>query len=86
MTPLPPEKPIGPSSKNRRESDAGTAGWYRMSGVGLEFIVAVGFLGAIGYYLDRRLDASPLFLLIGGGIGFAVGLWIVIRTAMKSFK
>jgi F0F1-type ATP synthase assembly protein I len=85
MTPLPPEKPKHPD-RPKPGSDAETAGWYRMTGVGIEFIVAIAMLGAAGYYVDRWLNTRPVFLLIGGGIGFAVGLWIVIRTAMKSFK
>ncbi len=51
------------------------AGWHRMTGVGIEFIVAVGLMGGIGYGLDRWLDTSPWLMLVGGVIGFAVGLY-----------
>ena len=57
-----------------------------MTGLGLEFIVAVAVMGAIGWYADKKFDTSPWFLLVGGGVGFTVGLWNVIRVAMKSFK
>ena len=70
----------------RRESESSTVGWHRMTGLGLEFIIAVAVMGGIGWYADKKLDSSPWFLLVGGALGFAVGLWNVIRVAMKSFK
>jgi len=36
----------------------------------------------VGWWLDRRMDSAPLFLLIGLGLGVAVGLWEVGRVAL----
>jgi ATP synthase protein I len=62
------------------------ASWYRMAGVGIEFVVAVGLFAAIGYGLDRWLNTKPWLMLVGMGLGFAVGLRSMIKLAMKSFK
>jgi F0F1-type ATP synthase assembly protein I len=34
---------------------------------------------AVGYFLDRWLHTSPLFTLLLGGLGFAGGIYEVIR-------
>jgi F0F1-type ATP synthase assembly protein I len=34
---------------------------------------------ALGYFLDRRLHTSPVLTLILGGLGFAGGIYEVIR-------
>jgi F0F1-type ATP synthase assembly protein I len=57
-----------------------------MTGLGVEFMVAVALMGGIGWWADGRFGTKPWLTLVGVGVGFAVGLWIVIRTAMKSFK
>lgn len=62
------------------------ASWYRMTSVGLEFMVAIALFGAIGWALDRWLGTDPWLLLVGCGVGFAVGLWVMIRMGMKSFR
>jgi F0F1-type ATP synthase assembly protein I len=69
-----------------RKPDDDFSGWFRMTGLGVEFIAAVGLLGGIGWYVDKHAGTSPVFILIGGGFGFAVGLWIIIKAAMKSFR
>ena len=62
------------------------AGWYRMAGVGTEFIAAIGVFAAVGYFLDRWLGSSPWLVLAGAGLGFAVGLWLMYKAARDSFK
>lgn len=62
------------------------ASWYRMTGVGIEFVVAVALFTAIGYFADRWLGTSPWLLIAGAGLGFAIGLRAMIKMAMKSFK
>ncbi|MEA2708439.1 MAG: synthase protein [Phycisphaerales bacterium] len=70
----------------RTSEDATLASWYRMAGVGIEFVVAIALFVGIGYAIDRWRGSSPWGILIGAGIGFAVGLRSMIRVAMKSFK
>lgn len=70
----------------RPHADSSMASWHRMTGVGIEFIVAVALMGGIGYGLDRWLDTSPWLMIVGGVIGFAVGLYNMARAAKKSFR
>src|SRR5688572_625710 len=62
------------------------AGWYRMAGVGIEFIVAIALFVGIGYAIDRWRGSSPWGVLVGAAIGFTIGLRAMIRAAKKSFK
>lgn len=79
------------SSPNDKRPPAGKSerslqSWYRMTGVGFEFIVAVLLFGGIGWFIDDRLGTVPWFMIAGGGFGFAVGLYILIRTANRMFR
>jgi F0F1-type ATP synthase assembly protein I len=60
--------------------------WYRLMGVGFEFIVSVLVCGVIGWRLDVWLRTEPWLMLLGGAVGFAAGLWMLIRTALGSFR
>lgn len=42
--------------------------------------------GFCGYILDRILNISPLFLIIGLILGFGLGFYIFYRELMRSFK
>lgn len=33
----------------------------------------------LGYWADRRLGTTPLLVIVGGGLGLAIGLWSLIR-------
>ena len=77
---LPQESISNPS----RESDA--AGWYRMAGMGFEFVAAILLFGGIGWFLDRQFGTAPWLLIVGFGLGFASGLWIMYKAARKAFK
>lgn len=70
----------------RTSEDATLASWYRMTGVGIEFVVAIALFAGVGYAIDRWRDTSPWGVLIGLGVGFAVGMRAMIRAAKKSFK
>ena len=52
----------------------------RLFGVGFAFIVTLGVLTALGFFVDRLLGTLPLFLIVGLGIGFAGGLYYVYRA------
>lgn len=61
------------------------AEWFRYTGIGFEFIAAVLVCTAIGFGLDRWLGWSPWGLLGGVGIGFALGLFQLVRAAKRIF-
>lgn len=75
-----------PGTPRRGAAESEAAGWYRMAGVGMEFIVAVLLFGGIGWWLDRSFGTRPWLLLAGCGLGFAVGLWLMFKAARKSFR
>ena len=90
MQTTPPDKPTGSPETPKRErsgpADEDLSGWWRMTGLGVEFIVAVALFGGVGWWADRRFGTLPWLTLVGVGLGFAVGLYGVIRAGMKSFK
>ena len=47
------------------------------------FILTLGALTAIGFFVDKRLGTLPLFLLVGLGIGFAGALYYVYLALKK---
>ncbi len=73
------------AAREQREQSL-TRQFYRMSGVGLEFVVALCAFGAIGYGLDRWLGTLPWGLLAGLAVGFAAGLYLLVRVGRESFK
>ena len=70
--------------RSTRESGS-TQGWYQMAGAGFEFIVAVALFGGIGYGLDRWLGTEPWLLVVGFGLGFATGLFLLVKMARRTF-
>jgi F0F1-type ATP synthase assembly protein I len=88
MAEKPDEKPpeSGAVKPARKPDQSDLSSWFRMTGLGVEFIVAVGLMGAVGWYADKRFDSRPWLTLVGVGVGFAVGLYMIVREAMKSFR
>jgi ATP synthase protein I len=52
-----------------------------VSAVGIAFVLALVFGFLIGYYLDKWLGTSPLFLIVFFFVGMAAGIVNVVRTA-----
>jgi F0F1-type ATP synthase assembly protein I len=52
----------------------------------LPFVMVVWVIaaGGAGYFLDRWLHTSPLFMLIGGALGFGGGMWDLIRRLSQN--
>jgi hypothetical protein len=74
--------PPGPGRGGRED----TSTWYRLAGIGFEFIAAVGGMGAIGWWLDRMLGTAPWMMIGGFGLGFATGLFLMLRAANRMFR
>ncbi len=62
-----------------KPSSVGSLG--ALSAVGIAFVLAVLFGFLAGYFLDRWLGTSPLFMILFFFIGVAAGVVNVIRTA-----
>jgi ATP synthase protein I len=45
----------------------------------LIIVAAIGIAGVLGYFLDRWLHTKPIFMIVFGAIGFAVGVRDVLR-------
>lgn len=76
----PEQEPDGPTS------DGGTLRAYGLLGIGFEFLASICVFGAIGWWVDHRLNTFPWLTLTGGALGFAVGLTMLIRAARSAFK
>ena len=78
--------PVGQVRKSEEEQKAETLQWHRLAGLGVEFIAAVGLFGLAGYWLDRKFGTKPWLLIAGIGIGFAAGLYQMVRAANRMFR
>lgn len=54
----------------------------------LPFILvgSVVITGALGYWIDKRLHTSPLFLMLLGLLGFIAGVREILRRVSKGEK
>jgi F0F1-type ATP synthase assembly protein I len=57
--------------------------YWRLAGAGFEFAAIVGVCGYLGYKADERWGLSPWGLIGGVGIGFAAGLYMLIKEAYR---
>lgn len=64
------------------ENNAGD-GYARFLGLGFTFLLVLGILTMVGFYVDRLLGTLPLFLFVGLGIGFAGALYYVYLALKK---
>ncbi len=54
-----------------------------ISTLGLEFATAEILGGAVGFWLDKKYNTLPWFLLVGVVLGFMLGLYIVLRRTQE---
>ena len=67
----------------------GPSPWRSLGGlatVGITFVVASAGATIGGYYLDRWLGTSPVFTLIGLGVGIGVGFREFFRMIKEAGK
>ena len=85
-TPGPMADPLPPAPRPAKAGADDGASWHRLAGIGVEFVAAVGVFAAIGWWADRKFGTSPWLLLAGCGIGFAGGLWNMVRAAQRMMR
>ena len=51
----------------------------------LPFVMIGGVVigGGIGYLIDRGLHSSPIATLVGGLLGFAGGIWEILKRLSR---
>jgi len=68
-------------------SEKQAAGFARQFAMAMEmpFVIvsAVAVGGVLGYFLDRWIHTSPVFMLVLGGLGFFAGLRDVLSRVKK---
>jgi len=67
------------------KSNDNEAGYSRWVGIGIEFGGVVAVFSLIGFWLDKKLDSSPWFLLAGFFIGF-IGMFYTIWKQTRSMR
>ena len=60
--------------------------WIAMSGIGFEFVAAVLLPGALGWWIDRMAGTTPWLMIVGGVLGFIVGLRLLMRSVNRPPK
>ncbi|MFA6280178.1 MAG: AtpZ/AtpI family protein [Bdellovibrionales bacterium] len=55
----------------------------QMIRVGSDFVAGIVLSGALGWYLDRRLDTAPWLMLALLVVGFVFGFWTILRFLSK---
>lgn len=73
-------------SRQRKPGDrAGVPSGMRLAGVGMELAASTLVLGGIGLWIDRSRGRETPYLAIAGAlVGFAVGLYRLIRLAVSA--
>ena len=78
--------PIEDRYKKAAEDEKVSRQSHRMAGVGVEFLAAILLLGAVGWWVDWMFGFSPWGLIGGVALGFAVGMWQLVRVGRRSFR
>lgn len=69
--------------EGKPRKDVSEAGPARLAGIGGIFILSLGLLSVVGYFVDQLLGTLPLFVFLGLGIGFVGGLYYLYRELKK---
>jgi len=60
--------------------------WMKLAGAGMEIAVGLGLGAAIGNWIDRKHQSAPWGVLIGAGLGFAAGMYLLIKATIGANK
>lgn len=87
-----PSEPLQSSNQDKTgEKKRNSGGSVRqrawaVTGVGFELAGTVGACCIAGYFLDRWLDSAPWGLLAGAVLGIVLGMFNLIRLALKVYR
>lgn len=59
-------------------------GYFASLGMSMAFAIIIGL--GIGYWLDKKFDTQPVWLLIGLAFGIAAGFNNIYRAGQKGKK
>lgn len=82
----PPERDFVADYRKRERDEQQGREWHRASGTGLEFVGSILLFGLLGWGVDRLARTTPWGMVAGLLLGFAVGLFLLIRMGLRSFK
>ncbi|WP_041691288.1 AtpZ/AtpI family protein [Elusimicrobium minutum] len=54
--------------------------------LGMQFAITVCLFGGAGYWADKKLGTLPLFLIVLSSVGFAAGLYFIIKAAQEKVQ
>lgn len=74
--PTPPPDPL-------RRYDQGPSGAGRLFGLGFQFAGAILLCVLVGQWVDRRFGTEPWGVLAGAMVGFAAGLYALVRAGER---
>ena len=56
------------------------------AGVGFEFLATVGLPLGLGYWLDTKCGTKPWLMIALGSLGFAAGLFRMLKAGAAAMK
>lgn len=60
--------------------------WGKIAFIGFEVAIGVGVGAFIGSWVDRKYRTDPWGLMIGTAIGFATGIYMLVKEAFAINK
>jgi F0F1-type ATP synthase assembly protein I len=69
--------PLPDEERRAEKSGAG------MAGVGLQFTITVVLCAFVGNWIDKKAGSGPWGVVAGGAIGFAAGLYALVKAAKR---
>ena len=54
--------------------------------IGVEFTASILICLGAGWWIDKRFDTAPIFMLVGAFFGMAAGFYNLYRTVVRMSK
>ena len=66
--------------------ESGGREYFRYAGLGFEFSIAVGLFLYLGYLADERWGSDPWGMVVGGGVGLASGIYLLVKESNQMMR